>query len=435
MGGNRWVRRTALALTLGLAATLGGCGDDDEDQAQIKTVRMTYGGYLPERLRIDTGDRVTFVNRTDDPQRIVDESAAVSSINPEWTTQPPAPADGRATDRGFSTRTLAPGERQTVTFEAPRVYRYTEATGSPRYGTVTVVADDDPAEDASAELRVTRDFGRQVLSTHERLPLRGRETLLRQLRAEHEVDVGFRGMSVNAIDGLRSDQDTERDEKTWAINVNGIETDVPPIDYGVHGGDVVQWDLRDWYVTLDVRATVGAFPQTFTRGVFGRRFPVRVICERPASSACLRVKRTLHASGVRTDGRRDAGSQPPPPGNPQRARILVGAWPAFRDGRWPRRIDEGPSMSGVFARFSPDARSLRLLDWNAHHVRTAGRGTGLVAAMRPTEEDLMWVVTGVDQAGVERAANALRPDALRDAFAVAVTAEGVEKLPLPPAGE
>ena len=42
------------------------------------------------------------------------------------------------------------------------------------------------------------------------------------------------------------------------------------------------------------------------------------------------------------------------------------------------------------------------------------------------------MVTGVDELGVERAAKALNGRDLRDAFAVAVTDQGIEKLPLAP---
>ena len=46
------------------------------------------------------------------------------------------------------------------------------------------------------------------------------------------------------------------------------------------------------------------------------------------------------------------------------------------------------------------------------------------------DEALVLVVTGLDDAGVEAAAQALDRETLRDAFAVAVTPEGPVKLPL-----
>jgi hypothetical protein len=288
----------------------------------------------------------------------------------------------------------------------------------------------------AASLNVTRDFGRDPLIAEQRAPLPDRPTVLRLLRDHAEVKTRFSGRAIEAIDGLRTteeDDGGEGDETTWAVNVNGVETDVSPPEYRVYPGDVVQLDLRYWYVTLDVRATVGAFPETFARGVFGKLFPVKVRCEKPASSACRHVKRLLRRAGVPIDGSGPSPGELPPAGNPRRAEILVGTWRHWRSNEWAARIDEGARYSGVFARFAPDARSLRLLDWYAHRARTEGSGTGLVAAQRPTEEDLQWVITGVDDEGVERAARALGSPELREAFAAAVIADGVQKLPLPPA--
>ena len=281
-------------------------------------------------------------------------------------------------------------------------------------------------------LRVTRDFGRELLLSEERAPLPDRATVLRVLREHADVELGFRGYGIEAIDGLRySDGVDGSRETTWALNVNGIEADVPPREYPLHPGDVVQFDLRYWYVTLDVRATVGAYPQTFTRGAFGRRFPVKVECANPRTTACRLVEQAMRRASVATDGSRPPGPRPRR-GTVRRARILVGPWKRWRDRPWPHRIDEGTRYSGVFARFADEGDALRLLSRYAHVVRSAATGTGLVGAMRPTEEDLLWLVTGVDDEGVEHAARALNPDDLRDAFAVVASGEGVERIPVPP---
>ena len=282
--------------------------------------------------------------------------------------------------------------------------------------------------------RITRDFGHELLASEQSAPLAGHGTVLRLLREYEEVKTSAGGSAVSSIDGLKADWERKSendDESTWALIVNGIEADEEPGKYKLYPGDVIQWDLRYWYVTLDVRATVGAFPQTFTRGVFGKRFPVTVECARPSDTSCARVKGALRDAGVAIDGSPPAGGLPPR-GQPQRARVLVGPWRYWRGRAWPQRIDDGARYSGVFARFSPDAGELRLLDWYAHRLRAEGPETGLVAAQRPTEEDLLWMVTGVDELGVERAAKALNGRDLRDAFAVAVTDQGIEKLPLAP---
>ena len=50
--------------------------------------------------------------------------------------------------------------------------------------------------------------------------------------------------------------------------------------------------------------------------------------------------------------------------------------------------------------------------------------------MRPRDEELVWLATGLDEEGVAAAVRALDEEALRDAFAVAVDGRTVEKLPL-----
>jgi hypothetical protein len=281
----------------------------------------------------------------------------------------------------------------------------------------------------TVSLSVTSEMGGNHLSGENHAPLTGHGTVLRLLREYNDVTAIFDDEVIESIDE-RYTQELPF-PTVWALNVNGVEADVDPIDYKLFAGDVVQLDLRYWHATLDVRATVGAFPETFRRGVFGKRFPVTVVCESQGSRACRHVKDLLAEAGVATDGSAPTGELPPR-GQPRRARIFVGTWQHWRDRPWAARIDRGPRYSGVFGRFTSAGDGLRLLDWESRPIRTERSGTGLVAAMRPTEEDLTWFVTGVDEQGVERAAQALDDESLRDAFSVAVTEDGVVRLPLKP---
>jgi hypothetical protein len=53
-----------------------------------------------------------------------------------------------------------------------------------------------------------------------------------------------------------------------------------------------------------------------------------------------------------------------------------------------------------------------------------------VAATAQGGRELVWIVTGNDEAGVRRAIEALNEKALRGAFAIATGPAGVQKLPL-----
>jgi hypothetical protein len=95
-------------------------------------------------------------------------------------------------------------------------------------------------------------------------------------------------------------------------------------------------------------------------------------------------------------------------------------------------LEDGPESSGVFARFSGDGRTLELLDEHGDAVRSVhrGDGVGLVLALQPRADELVWIVTALDEQGLEAGVHALDAGKLRDAFAVAATPEGVEKLPV-----
>jgi hypothetical protein len=190
---------------------------------------------------------------------------------------------------------------------------------------------------------------------------------------------------------------------------------------------VVQWDRRDWSETAQVRAIVGAYPQPLLDGIGGKRFPVRVECQDADSNACGDVKQTLRDAGIPATGG-TLGA----PGNQNVARVVVADWASVRHLATARLVEQGPRHSGVFARFGDGGERLELLGGDGEPVRDARPGAGLVAALRLTDKELVWFVTGSDEAGVEAAASALSARDLRDAFAVVVEGGRVSKLPLRP---
>ena len=109
--------------------------------------------------------------------------------------------------------------------------------------------------------------------------------------------------------------------------------------------------------------------------------------------------------------------------------VVVGTWRDVRAEIVASLVQRGPSSSGVYARFSGGRSSLTLLDPHGNPVRTLGAGAGLIAATAQGPAVPTWLVTGTDVAGVDAAAAALTPAALRDHFALAV--QGPSRLPLP----
>jgi hypothetical protein len=280
-------------------------------------------------------------------------------------------------------------------------------------------------QEGGAELRVTRDFGHEALGSIRVDSLREDQTVMRLLRSEFDVETRFGGRFVQAIDGLRGAGPAGT--RDWFFFVNGIESGEGAAEYELSPGDRVQWDHRSWGAAMRVPAIVGAFPEPFLHGIEGGRRPVRVECDEVESNACKDARETLDRAGVPTSGA-SLGA----PGTEAVTRLVVARWPRARIVRGGATLEEGPEASGVFARFAEDGRSLDLLDEAGEVARTVrpGDGTALVAALRPRADELLWLVTALDQKGLAAGVAALEEDRLRDAFAVAVTDDTVEKLPL-----
>jgi hypothetical protein len=71
-----------------------------------------------------------------------------------------------------------------------------------------------------------------------------------------------------------------------------------------------------------------------------------------------------------------------------------------------------------------------LLDRLGRVVRRSSHGAGLVAATRFEEQQPTWVVTGVDEKGLERATRLLSVQLLRDHYAVATDGRRPISLPV-----
>ena len=280
-------------------------------------------------------------------------------------------------------------------------------------------------QEGGAQLRVTRDFGHEVLGAVRLDTLREDQTVMRMLRSEFDVDTRFGGRFVQAIDGLEGAGPAGTSD--WFFFVNGIESGTGAAEYELSPGDRVQWDHRSWGAAMRVPAIVGAFPEPFLHGTEGERRPVRVECDEVESDPCRDAKQALDDVGVAT-----SSSSLGAPGTEAVTRLVVARWPEARIVRGAPTLEDGPEASGVFARFAEDGRSLELLDEEGEVARTVrpGDGTALVAALQPRAEELLWLVTSLDAEGLAAGVAALEEERLRDAFAVAVTGDTVEKLPL-----
>jgi hypothetical protein len=283
------------------------------------------------------------------------------------------------------------------------------------------------SEPGGAALTVTRDYGQRAVVERHVDAVPGGETVMRFLQRNADVDTGYGGRFVNAIEGVRSGS-REGAQWDWFYYVNGIEADKGAAERDVAGGDRVWWDYRDWGVAMRVPAVVGSFPEPFLHGTEGKRFPVRIDCAQDAARQCDEVSQRLQRAGIEPNTAA-LGS----PSGEALLRVVVGRWEEARHDAASAELEDGPQKSGVFARVSRDASgyTIQALDARGRVVKTLGAGAGIVAATRFEEQQPTWTVSGTDEAGLERAVRLLDARTLRDRYALAADAAGPQPLPLP----
>jgi hypothetical protein len=272
-------------------------------------------------------------------------------------------------------------------------------------------------------LTVTRDYGARRLLEPRSDAASESDTVMRVLDRDAPITTRYGGGFVQSIEGLEAEQGADG-PLDWFFYVNGVESTVGAADYPLRGGDAIWWDYRNWGAAMRVPAVVGSWPQPFTGGYDGRRRPVAVVCL-GGGGACELVRRRLGDAGVTIAT-----------GTPDGAiRVLVGPWGRLRDDTAAAQIEDGPQVSGVFARFSmrgpPSSCRLEALGESGSAAAGLGSGAGLVAATRRYEAPPTWVVTGCGRAAVARAAGVFDEADLAERYAVLAEADGgVVSLPV-----
>lgn len=279
---------------------------------------------------------------------------------------------------------------------------------------------------SAVRLVVTRDFGASVVRSAGAPHVRGQETVMSLLTRNARVATRYSGAFVQSIDGVAGGQ-SGGEPVDWFYYVNGIEARAGAASTNVHPGDHIWWDWHDWSQTDDVPAVVGSFPQPFLNGIAGKRLPVRVECAKADGAACRTVVRRLRAQGVPAAiAALGSGFEAA-----HTLRVAVAPWRLIAGDPGVHSIGSGPGASGVYARFAANGGTLTLLDAQGQSAQALGAGAGLIAATRTGEDAPVWVVTGTDVTGMERAAQAFDSSTLENRFAVAVGASGSLALPRP----
>jgi len=273
------------------------------------------------------------------------------------------------------------------------------------------------AAPTAVKLTVTREFGAAVVHSFSTPKVRGQETIMSLLMRNATVATRYGGGFVQSVDGTAGGS-AGGQPVAWFYYVNGIQGAKGAAETNVHPGDHVWWDWHDWSQAESIPAVVGSFPEPFLNGIAGKRYPVRVECASVSEPACQIVTSRLRQVGVPAAiAAFGSGAEP------ETLRVAVGQWDVIGGEPITHTIDAGPQTSGVYARFSPDGRTLTLLDAEGTVARTFTAGTGLITATTSGTYAPVWVITGTDADGVQRAAEDFNEVALRDRFAAVIGPE------------
>jgi hypothetical protein len=275
---------------------------------------------------------------------------------------------------------------------------------------------------SNAAVVVTENFGAQTVGQANQKHVPGSETVLQFLERKFSVATEYGGDFVESIDG-RSGSSSHLD---WFYYVNGIEAPKGAARTDVYKGDRIWWDRHDWSATDSVPAVVGSFPEPFTTGTAGRKFPTVLSCGQNVTASCDLVAKEMRRQGVNVGIQLLGGGS----GSDSLA-IIVGTWADLRGVIATDLIESGPKSSGVYAEFvGTRGQAIELDNPNGSVVQTLHGTAGLIAATeQPGLNEPVWLVTGTNTAGVAEAAKALTPATLHDHFALALS--GGRELPVP----
>lgn len=270
------------------------------------------------------------------------------------------------------------------------------------------------ASTGAVRVMVTRDFGSAALASATVAGPSAGATAFSLLERRFRVVLAA-GDSVRAIDGVQA-----RPPARWQLYVDGVAAGGGA---RIHPGDRLWWNLEASRVKPP--AVVGSFPEPFLHSLGGRRYPTTLECAGDVQAACRRVAAVLGHAGVPASPQLlGAGS-----GQDSLA-VVVGTWRDIRAELAATLLSQGPTSSGVFARFVGGREpSLQLLNVRGMTVATLKHQAGVVAALAQPGAPPTWLVVGTDVAGTIAAAKALSASRLHDRFALAVS--GGRDLPLP----
>lgn len=242
------------------------------------------------------------------------------------------------------------------------------------------------------------------------------------------AEIGMSGDYIESIAGIRGSQ-----KVYWFYYINGLMAKVFAHGYQLRPGDVEAWDYHDWtFYSMGPSAYLGAFPEPCLHGYGGKVAPTVVVYAPGFEKEAGMLKERLTALGVAGVTVKDQDSLTGDEQQHDNIFIIATA-----DQPLIASINEQSKAHDTLY-FSGNRIVAR--DLTGKDSKTFGAGYGVLSVMQnPWNpmgswacENAVWAVTGLDAAGVRRAARVLIgfPDELNHVFALVVGEGEVIKSPI-----
>lgn len=296
----------------------------------------------------------------------------------------------------------------------------------------TVPPSEKDAGTTTVRIVITQDFGRELM-LDEALEVLPDTSAMAALTEVAEVETTYGGGFVNVINGVRSGYTGSQKTKTdWFFYVNGIQSNVGALDYKLHDGDVQQWDFHIWSFRHFIPAIIDGFPSVFRHGFGGKMSPTLIVCQDNMKQDARRLEKKLAQLEVNDIGIRSLSElAESEKGNSNL--ILV----SRLENSLILELNQNWKRLGFFTYF--DNENLFVIDSNGEVTAEYGAGTGVIqATQNPWNpkgigacENVVWLISGTDEAGVESAIDTLinHHSEFQYAFAVVVADGEIIKVP------
>jgi hypothetical protein len=248
-----------------------------------------------------------------------------------------------------------------------------------------------------------------------------------------EVETAYGGGFVNAINGVRSGYaGTQKTKADWFFYVHGIQSNVGALDYKLHDGDIQHWDFHGWGFRHFIPAIIDVFPSAFRYGFGGRVSPTLIVCPEYLKEDVVKLEAKLAQLEVRDVGIRSLDELSESERGNSNIILVSGLGNSLIS-----ELNQNWQRLGFFAYF--ENGNLVVINGRGEVTDKYGAGTGLIqATQNPWNpkgvgacENVVWLVSGTDEVGVENALDALldQHNKMQYTAAVVVVDDKIIKVP------